>query len=339
MNRNDRKYTQFALAREMMETIDAVKKFDPGITKSIADDIKKVGRLFLTGEGSSRIFPAKNSIRKALTWGLDLQIVTEGSRQAAMYDLSKFAVFCASNSGRTKEVVLLAKKLAEMGNKYRYGLTANQGTILSEAVTKTIVLNCGWEQAVAATKSVVEQALVYESILYHITGRDMSRDLAALPGKIEEALGVAIDPAIVKKAVKAPRIYFAGYNDGVAEELTLKTNEITRKKSDFLEGTYAVHGIEEVMDPDDIVFVIDPIDAEVDKFDEVLVKGVGLTVVAIADRETPFPTIRISSAGELTRHAYLCAGWNVLMEIGLASGINLDKPERARKVGNEFVAK
>jgi glucosamine--fructose-6-phosphate aminotransferase (isomerizing) len=51
-------------------------------------------------------------------------------------------------------------------------------------------------------------------------------------------------------------IYFAGYNDGVAEELTLKTNEITRKKSDFLEGTYAVHGIEEEMDTNDIVFVL-----------------------------------------------------------------------------------
>ena len=50
-----------------------------------------------------------NAIRKALTWGLDLQMATDGSRQASGYDLSKFAVFCASNSGRTKEVVLLAK--------------------------------------------------------------------------------------------------------------------------------------------------------------------------------------------------------------------------------------
>jgi glucosamine--fructose-6-phosphate aminotransferase (isomerizing) len=34
---------------------------------------------------------------------------------------------------------------------------------------------------------------------------------------------------------------------------------------------------------------------------------------------------------------YLCAGWNLLMEIGMALEINLDKPERARKVGNELV--
>ena len=96
---------------------------------------------------------------------------------------------------------------------------------------------------------------------------------------------MSIDPAIVEKCLGASTIYFAGYNDGVAEELTLKTNEITRRKSDYLEGTYAVHGIEEVMDPSDVVFVVDPIDAEIEKFQEVLIKGVGLTVVAIADRE------------------------------------------------------
>jgi glucosamine--fructose-6-phosphate aminotransferase (isomerizing) len=138
-------------------------------------------------------------------------------------------------------------------------------------------------------------------------------------------------------AVDAPTIYFAGYNDGVAEELTLKTNEITRKKSDFLEGTYAAHGIEEVMDSRDIVFVIDPIEEEIQKFQDVLAKGVGLKIVAIADRDTPFTTIRVPNAGELKPYVFLCAGWNLLVEIGLAKGIDLDKPNRARKVGNELV--
>jgi len=91
------------------------------------------------------------------------------------------------------------------------------------------------------------------------------------------------------------------------------------------------------MSPADIVFVVDPIEEEIGKFQEVLSKGVGLKVVAIANRETPFPTIRVPDAGELTPYVYLCAGWNVLVEIGLASGINLDKPERARKVGNELI--
>ena len=294
------------------------------------------GRLFLTGEGSSRLFPAKNTIRKALAWGLDLQVATDGSRQAATYDLSKFAVFGASNSGRTSEVITLLRNLQRAGHQNRYGLTANENTILEKACNRTHVLKCGWEQAVAATKSVAEQALFYQSIISHIAGRDMAAELKGLDGKIETALGLPIDPQIVDAACRAPTIYFAGYNDGVAEELTLKTNEITRCKSDFLEGTYAVHGIEEVMSSGDVVFVVDPMEAEMDKFKEVLVDGVGLTVVAIATRQTPFATLVIPDAGELTPYVQLAAGWNLLVEIGLALDINLDKAERARKVGNEF---
>ncbi len=91
------------------------------------------------------------------------------------------------------------------------------------------------------------------------------------------------------------------------------------------------------MDSNDIVFVVDPIEAEEDKFQEVLIDGVGLKVVAIADRDSRFPTIRVPDAGELSAYVYLSAGWNVLVEIGLALGIDLDKPERARKVGNELI--
>ena len=197
MNSDGPKYAQYALVKEMMEVVDVVKNFEQTRMLDVADEITQVGKLLLTGEGSSRIFPAKNAIRKALTWGADLQIITDGSRQAALYDLSKTAVFCASNSGRTKEVVLLAKKLAEMGNKNRYALTANEGTLLAEACTKTFVLNCGWEHAVAATKSVVEQALFYEYIVRHISGQNGAIDCAALAEALNAALRLEIDETII----------------------------------------------------------------------------------------------------------------------------------------------
>lgn len=338
MNLQENRYSQYALVREMMQTADVIARFDREQTRDVASRIAAAGKLFLTGEGSSRIFPAKNAIRHSLTRGMNVGVFTEGSRQAATYDLGGFAVFCASNSGRTKEIVLLAQKLRGEGNRDVFGLTANEGTLLEKACTETFVLTCGWEEAVAATKSVVEQALFYESLLLHVGASIDALDLPALAGAVKSALTMEIDREIVDAAIKAPTIYFAGYNDGVAEELTLKTNEITRKKSDYLEGTYAVHGIEEVMEPQDIVFAIDPIDEEIEKFGEVLVDGVGLKVVAIAARETALPTIVVPDAGELSPYVYLCAGWNILVEIGLASGIDLDKPTRARKVGNELTA-
>ena len=336
MNGTDARYTRFALCREMLDTVGVVDRFDPTGTAEAAATIAEVGRLFLTGEGSSRIFPAKNAIRKAMAWGADLWVATDGSRQAATYELSKFAVFGASNSGRTAEVIAVLQRLANVGNPHRFGLTANEDTLLEQHAATTFILTCGWEQAVAATKSVVEQALVYQSIVSHVAGRDMVADLEGAAGSIEAAMKMSIDPGIVRTIVDAPTVYFAGYNDGVAEELTLKTNEIARKKSDFLEGTYAVHGIEEVMDPRDVDVVIDPIADEEAKFETELVDGVGLTVVAVSTRDTRFPTIRVPDAGEMNPFVVLAAGWNLLVEIGLALEIDLDKPERARKVGNEF---
>ncbi len=337
MNLTDKKYAGYALVQEMMGTVDTVKAFNPQSTIELAKAVAKSGRLFLTGEGSSRIFPAKNTMRKAKRWGVDINIQTDGSRQSYEYDLSKFTVCCASNSGRTKEVILLAKKLVEAGKTDVFGLTACPDTMLSKNCSATHILNCGWEQAVAATKSVVEQALYYESILWNLQGVDKSALLQQLPSLIEQALTLEIPQDVVSYVKNAETIYFSGYNDGVAEELTLKTNEITRRKSDFLEGTYAVHGIEEVMNPCDVVFVIDPIEAEIEKFQEVLEKGVGLKVVAIADHDTPFQTIKVPQAADFKPYVMLCAGWNLLVEIGLATGINLDKPDRARKVGNELI--
>jgi len=331
------KYTQYALVREMMETPAILKNFKLSNTENAARAIEQTGRLFFTGEGSSRIFPAKNAISSSMRKGLELQMAAEGGRQALEYHLEKHVVFGASNSGQTKEVIALLNTLKKAGHRNLFGLTANKNTKLESLASQTFLLSCGKEDAVAATKSVAEQALFYQSLLAQIQGRSLAGALPGLADAFEAALSTPIDNEITLAIANAGTIYFAGRNDGVAEELTLKTNEITRKKSDYLEGTYAVHGIEEVMNPDDVVILIDPFEAEVEKIRDVLVKGVGMKVFAVAARDTIFPTIRIKELGDLSTYAYLAAGWNILVEVGVASKINLDKPVRARKVGNEFV--
>ena len=162
--------------------------------------------------------------------------------------------------------------------------------------------------------------------------------LKEFAGKTEEALTLKIDTSITEIIRKASKIYFAGRNNGVAEELALKTNEITRKKSDYLEGTFAVHGIEEVMDKSEVLIWIEPFAAEQEKFNECLVKGVGMNIIAVSTKKTMFPTIIIPDGGEYSEYVQLAAGWNILVETGISLGIDLDKPERARKVGNEYLA-
>jgi glucosamine--fructose-6-phosphate aminotransferase (isomerizing) len=338
MNPNDPKYAQFALVREMLETPRIVGEVNFQLAKETAKIVQETGKVFLTGEGSSRIFPAKNLICEVLRLGIPLAVATEGARQAHEYDLSNYAVFGASNSGKTKELISLFTELGKKNHAKRFGLTANSPCVLESVTSQCYTLRCGKEDAVAATKSVVEQALVYRSLLGPWEkASPMVANQQEAGRKAKQVLETELDPALVQKITKAPVIYFAGRNNGVAEELTLKTNEITHKKSDYLEGTYAVHGIEEIMRSDEVVIVIDPFPAEIEKFKTTLVDGVGMTVIAVSSQETSLPTIRIPHVDGYDTVLQLLAGWNILVHVGVALGINLDKAERARKIGNEFV--
>ena len=159
--------------------------------------VKNRKGLFLTGEGSSRIFPAKRAIYSSLKRDFSIPVITEGCTQAEEYNLKDFAVFAASNSGQTKEVIRLVTALKKQNHGAVFGLTANPNTKLEEIADGTHVLKCGKEDAVAATKSVVEQGLFYDSLLRNLHGEKME-GLKEFAEKTEEALTLKIDPAITK---------------------------------------------------------------------------------------------------------------------------------------------
>ncbi len=321
----------------MLAAADAIQAFDPSAVKATAAEIAAVGKLLFTGEGSSRLFPAKSAIMHSRRQGWATTLHTEAGRQSQEYALADWAVFGMSNSGRTAEVIRLFTSLKAAGHTKRFSLTAAADSALEGLANRGHVLKCGKEGAVAATKSVVEQALFCRALVESIAGQEtLAPRLAGLAEQVRMALTMPVEAALTQKISGAGTIYFAGRNDGVAEELALKTNEITRKRSDFLEGTYAVHGIEEVMQAGDVVIWIDPYPESEQKFHDVLVNGVGLTVIAVSSRPTMFPTVTIPDAGDLSGFVQLAAGWNLLVEAGMKLGINVDKPERARKVGNEF---
>jgi glucosamine--fructose-6-phosphate aminotransferase (isomerizing) len=336
MNLLEEKYSKYALVREMMQTPDIIRNYNAGSASRFVEKIAGKKGIFLTGEGSSRIFPAKRAIYSLLKRGFSKQVITEASTQAMEYKLDDYAVFAASNSGQTKEVIRLVSLLKKQGHKSVFGLTANEKTMLQELVSDTHILSCGKEEAVAATKSVIEQGLFYDSLFHQLRGIKM-KGFSEFAEKAEEALSIKISAEITEIMKSASVIYFAGRNNGVAEELALKTNEITRKKSAYLEGTFAVHGIEEVMDKNEVLIWIDPFKEEEDKFNECLVKGVGMKIISLTSGSSLFPSISIPDGGEYKEYIQLAAGWNLLVETGLALGIDLDKPVRARKVGNEFI--
>lgn len=328
------KYSRYALMKEMMETPCVIESFASGDTRHVRELIGETGRIFFTGEGSSRIFPAKNAISRAMRRGLPVRVATAGAREASEYHLDNYVVIGASNSGRTRELIALFDALRQAGHTGLFCLTANSNSRLESLCTRVFLLNCGKEEAVPATKSVVEQALFYEQLLADLEMASFSAALPSLAAAFRHTLAAPLHKEIIQEVAHAGTIYFAGRNDGVAEELALKASEIARKKSCYLEGTYLVHGVEEVMTRDDVIIMIKGFPAEAQKIRQVLVQGVGARVFAVDTRETIFPTIRVPDAGELSNYVCLAAGWNLLVEVGLLLGLDFDRPLRARKSGN-----
>ncbi|MBW2974077.1 sugar isomerase [Candidatus Woesearchaeota archaeon] len=328
-------YNKFALVREMLQTPSIIGNFSTKDLKAPITSIKKTNKLFLTGEGSSRIFPAKNALYTALKNNIPLTIHTEGSRQAAELSLKGYTLFGASNSGKTKELISLFKNKKSFS---KFALTENKGSPLIKLSDDSFILSCGKEDAVSASKTVIEEALFYQTLLSEFSGKKIKKNtLKKLSKKASKALTMPVDNAIISKIAKSKLLYFSGRNNGVAEEAALKTNEIIRKKSSYLEGTYAVHGIEEVMEKKETIIVIDPFKEEEGKFREVFIDSIGMDVIAVSSRKTSFPTIKIPSMPGYDGYLQLLACWNLLVEAGIKLRINLDQPVRARKIGNEHI--
>ena len=209
MNTRDSKY-DFALVREMLETPQIVGEFDFHAACETAEVIRQTGKLFLTGEGSSRIFPAKNLMCEILRHGIPLAVATEGARQAHEYDLSQYAVFGASNSGKTKELISLFTKLAKQGHAKRFGLTANSPVRAGErpriaATRYAAARRTPWPRPRASSS----RRSFYRSLLGEWASDSplvAARQRAA--EQTQKVLETELDPAIVERIAKAPVVLF-----------------------------------------------------------------------------------------------------------------------------------
>ncbi len=320
--------TSFHLIDEMRQAPDLIRRFDPAVVADWQQRLAGCSRWLLTGEGSSRIFPAGNLMATAREQGVAFQMDCLGAREAMEGHFDSHAVIACSNSGRTREVIAFLEKTS-LHKLPRFAVTATAASPMTTMVDDHRVLSCGEEKAVAASKSVIEQALYMQALL-----PDFPRQTQALAADAAaRILSTSPDKAITEALATAEHVHFCGRTDGVAAELALKTVEITRQKSGFLDGTLILHGIEEVLSAQDCVVLVDPFVAEIEKYKSVL-QPTGARVIAISPSQTPFATIEAPVVSGFTRYVQLMAGWSLLTAAGIMRGIDIDKPLRARKVGN-----
>ncbi|NBC83569.1 MAG: sugar isomerase [Bacteroidetes bacterium] len=334
MNINNNDYGAYFITNEMIDTKNVMVNFDGASIDELIASLPGYSNFLITGEGSSRLFPGKH-IREKLLKEKGINIIVDGGLQSKDYYLDETVIFGLSNSGKTSELIqLLEHRMTKKGNCFTVGISAYDNTPLKGLSNYYYQLTSGEEKAVAATKTVIEQTYILHVIFAKIYQLQLP-DHKELGMNIEKTLNQAVDHSIIEKFTQAPLIYFAGRNNGVAEELCLKTNEILRKKSMYLEGTYLLHGVEEVMKPDELIVIVDPFENELEKCKKLLHEDIGIEILVISNKITDFPTIQIPFQEGANEYLQLVAGWNLMIESGINSGINIDKPERVRKIGNE----
>jgi glucosamine--fructose-6-phosphate aminotransferase (isomerizing) len=85
-----------------------------------------------------------------------------------------------------------------------------------------------------------------------------------------------------------------------------------------------------------MLVLIDPFEAEFPRIQQRYVDALKMKPIVIASKPTPFDTIVLPELKGYNAYLQLLAGWNLLVQTGIAHNLNLDKPERARKIGNEY---
>jgi glutamine---fructose-6-phosphate transaminase (isomerizing) len=323
----------FSLTKEIWEIPNIVRNLDINLISNYKQFLGN--KVIIAWEGSSRIFPAKNSIYNSYKYWYGQNIITEWCTQSLEYVLDDYEVFVISNSWKTKEWVRLIRHLKSKNHKNIIWVVSQKNVPILDEAHNWYVLTSWSEQATAATKSVIEQALFMDIILRSYNNLALP-DLNLLWDLIEQIINLNIPEDIINTLANSQLIYWWGRNNGVAEELRLKTNEITRLKSDYLEWTYAVHGIEEVMDSNETIIFINPFPEEIEKYQETLSKWVNIPIISISQSESIFPTIKIPKYEWFDSYLELVAWLVLLTHVGIKKWINIDTPQRARKVGNQF---
>ena len=274
----------------------------------LVDALRTGPPVLLVAEGSSRLMPGGFAQVLARRLGLHGRLSACGGREAQRLDLTAVRVLLASNSGRSREPLAAGSALKPLA---LVGVTGGPMTTLGGP---TRILLPRPEVAIAATASVYAQVLTVAEAVYATAGRSIPL------ARLRSGAAAALVPVA---ATAAQRIFWCGGEDGLGDELALKTAETTGLPGFSCPGTMALHGVEELWGDGDLVIDL----------------GLGAEDAADLARRaaaTPARVQRVAAAAddEWAPLDRLCAGWMLLA--ALATSVSRDPavPRRARKVGN-----
>jgi glucosamine--fructose-6-phosphate aminotransferase (isomerizing) len=248
-------------------------------------------------------------------------------------------VVLVSQSGETKDVLNVLNASRPTGAKI-LGVLNVLGSTLMHASDHYLPLACGYEISVPATKTYLNQVLLFLHLADRMRGGKI--DWAKVPDLIEKTLEQTDEAARHVAEVLGPyhEMYYLGYGQtlGVAMEGALKLKEITYAHCEGMLSSEFKHGpLSAVYDNYPVVFVTAPNDAAmmINHINEVTCRGGRAIVLAAEDkllRKNVDDYLLLPPAGqELTALLAVLPLQLISYYMSVARGIDPDFPRNLSK--------
>lgn len=284
---------------------------------------------------------AAHFIKYAIELTAGKPVASLGPSLASIYgarlDLSGAATIAISQSGKSPDIVAMAKAATESG-AVSIALTNTIGSPLAEASTHALDIEAGPELAVAATKSFVNSVLAGLLLLAEWTENvELKAALSALPGHFAKA--VELDWQILGDNIgEAGSLYMLGRGPSlaIASEAALKFKETSGMHAEAYSAAEVLHGPVALVKPDFPVVTFAARDAAEASIAEIAdgLAAKRAAVYATSERVTKAGKLPFIATGHpLTDALALIIPFYGFVEAWSRSrGFDPDKPEALKKV-------
>ncbi|MBI3841170.1 MAG: glutamine--fructose-6-phosphate transaminase (isomerizing) [Thaumarchaeota archaeon] len=273
---------------EQPQTVVGASVQEAGRVAEFAKMVKRAKSLFITASGTSYHAGLLMKFRLNKEAGLRCDVVVAGElREHAGFLGKGAAVVVLSQSGETADV-MEAVKIAKKSGAKILSIVNAAGSSLARESDVVLLLNCGPEVGVAATKSFTAQVVVANLVVDAVLGKKRTNGFKELG----EAVRVALETekqilGLVKSYWDRPDFYFVarGYESPVAMEGALKLKELSYVHAEGMPASELKHGTLALIEKGTPVVVINPSgDAHADSLSSAEeLKARGAEVIGVSD--------------------------------------------------------
>ena len=261
MSKRDFAHYTLKEINEQPRTVMTASVQDRGKVEAFAKAITKAKSLYITASGTSYHAGLLMKFRLNKEARIRVDTVVSGELKEHAGFLGKGSVVVVfSQSGETADVMEAVKEAKKRGARILSIVNAAGSTLARES-DEVLLLNCGPEVGVAATKSFTAQVVVANMVVDAVLGKRKSNGFKEL----SEAVALALKcegqiRGLVEEYRRRPDFYFVarGYESPVAMEGALKLKELSYIHAEGMPASELKHGTLALIEKGTPVLVLNP---------------------------------------------------------------------------------